>query len=113
MHHLVDVLAGGHEGGIEKLAFGAWAGHGNLHDFMHTPRIGIQHEDAIRQIDRLVEIVGNEHDGDVDVLPDIEQISLHLAARLGVQGAEGLVHEEDTRLVGQCAGNGHALFHAT
>ena len=32
--------------------------------------------------------------------------------RLGVERAEGLVHEQDARLVGEGAGDGDALFHA-
>ena len=30
--------------------------------------IGIEHEDAVGEVDRFVEVVGDEDDGDVDVL---------------------------------------------
>ena len=44
--------------------------------------------------------------------PDAEQQFLHVAAGLGVEGAEGLVHEDDAGAERQRAGDGHALLHA-
>jgi hypothetical protein len=45
-------------------------------------------------------------------LPDAEQQFLHQLARLVVERAEGLVHQQHARVVGQRAGDRHALLHA-
>ena len=44
-------------------------------------------------------------------LPDPEQLLLHHLAGLGVEGAERLVHEEHGGMIGEDAGDGHALLH--
>ena len=46
------------------------------------------------------------------LVPDLEQVRLHAAARLRVERAERLVHEQDARLVRERARDGHALLHA-
>ena len=61
-------------------------------------------------------IVGYWQDADVQsqlgVWVRAEQQFLHVAAGLCVEGAEGLVHQDDTGPERQRAGNGHALLHA-
>src|SRR5690606_22501470 len=61
---------------------------------------------------RLVDIVGNEHHGVAELTPDLQQILLHHDPGLRIQRAEGLVHQQDTWVVGQRPGNPHALLHA-
>ena len=80
--------------------------------FADTAGVGIEHEDAVAEEDGFIEVVGDEDDGDVDIFPDVEEVGLHLAAGLGIEGAEGFVHEEDAGLIGESAGDGDALFHA-
>jgi len=45
------------------------------------------------------------------LFPDLQQKLLHIAAGLGVQGAERLVHQASRGPQGQGAGNRHALLH--
>ena len=66
----------------------------------------------IREEDRLIEIMRDEHDGDVDLAPDFQQMRLHAGACLRVECAEGLVHQQNTRLIGERAHNRHPLLHA-
>ncbi|MNE44205.1 hypothetical protein D3C80_1384220 [compost metagenome] len=42
----------------------------------------------------------------------LEQFALHFAADQRVEGREGLVHQQDGRIVGQCAGKADTLLHA-
>ena len=45
-------------------------------------------------------------------LPDGKQQFLHEAPGLGVEGAKGLVHQQDAGLQGQSPRYGHPLLHA-
>src|SRR5262249_32041457 len=69
-------------------------------------------DDAVGQVDGFVDLVGDEQDGFAVVAPDAEELGLHDLARLGVQGGEGLVHEQDVRVDGERSGEVGALTHA-
>ena len=45
-------------------------------------------------------------------LPDPQQLALQIFARLGVERGERLVHQENVGIVGEAAGDRHALLHA-
>src|SRR5262249_45644294 len=57
--------------------------------------------------------VGDEDHRLLVLFPDAEQLLLHHLARLRIEGAEGLVHEEYRGLIGEHTRDGHALLHAT
>ena len=88
-------------------------GRGTGFSMVSTIRPGCapHHEDAVGQIGSLVQIVRDEQDRHVHAFPDLQQVALHLRAGLGVKRAEGFVHDEDARFVGQRTRDGHALFH--
>ena len=106
------MLYGGEEGRIDELLRHPRPAHGDFHQFLDPARIGRQHDDPVRQVDRLLQVVGNEQDGHVDIAPDLQQVGLHLGAGLGIQRAEGFIHQQHPGLHGQRAGDGHALLHA-
>ena len=54
--------------------------------------------------------MGDENEGNADLLLDPLQFPLHLLAQLQIQGAEGLVQQQDVRLIHQGAGDGHTLL---
>src|SRR2546430_3608900 len=56
---------------------------------------------AIRQIDRLVDVVRDKYDGDVGALPDAKQQHLQVQAGEGINRAERFVHQQDGRFGGQ------------
>jgi hypothetical protein len=56
--------------------------------------------------------VRNEHDGLPRLPPDAQELDIHELARHGVERAEGLVHQEQRRVVDERAGDGHTLAHA-
>jgi hypothetical protein len=72
-----------------------------------------RHDDhAVAQEDRLVDVVRDEEDRRLPVLADQQHELLHLLAGLRVERAERLVHQQHRRLVGERAGDRHALLHA-
>ena len=70
------------------------------------------HRDAVGEIDRLLHVVGDEDHGLGRALPDAQQLGLHQAARLRVERAERLVHQQDVRIEGERARDRGALLHA-
>ena len=70
------------------------------------------HDDAVAEEDRLLDVVGDEQHGLALPLPDPEQEFLHERTGLVVERAEGLVEEQDGRIVGERPGDRGALLHA-
>jgi hypothetical protein len=56
--------------------------------------------------------VGHEHDRAPLLLAEVEQLLLEQRPQLGVEGGEGLVHQQDLGLDGEGAGDGDPLAHA-
>ena len=73
---------------------------------------GREHDDAVGQVDRLVDVVGHEQHGHAVLLADPQDEVLQVAARLRVDRGEQLVHEQDLRLVGERPRDRHPLLHA-
>ena len=74
--------------------------------------MGGHQNDPVSQEDRLLDAVGDVDHGLAGVLPQADQLSLEDGPGLGIQGAEGLIHEEDLRIVREGPGNAHPLLHA-
>src|SRR5262249_42409389 len=86
--------------------------YGHL-EFLHDPSRPLRHyEHAFGQVHRLVDIMGDHHDGLAGCLPQAQQLVLHHLARLGVERAERLIQQQDLWIVGKRTGDRHALFHA-
>ena len=77
-----------------------------------APRTRRHDDDPIRQIDRFVDAVGDEHDRRAMQLPNAKQLGLHDAPRLRIERAERLVHQQYLWLCRQRAGNANTLAHA-
>lgn len=70
----------------------------------------VHHGDTIRQMKSFVHIVCDENDRHAELLLDIEKIVLGLGADHRVQGAEGLVHQENVGFGGQRTRHADALL---
>lgn len=68
------------------------------------------HGHAVAQHDRLVHVVGDEHDRLVEAVLQLDHLALQIGAHERIHRGEGLVHEQDRRVGGQCAGHAHALL---
>src|SRR5215471_16162664 len=81
-------------------------------DLTHAPRLGGEHDHAVAQIDRLVEIVRDEQDRLSRLRMDTQELALQHLAGLRVEGAERFVHQEDRGIDRERAGEPDALLHA-
>ncbi len=69
-------------------------------------------DDAVAQVDGLLDVVGDEDHGALVLLPDRQGLLLHGVAGLRIECAERLVHQQHIRAVRPGAGEAHALLHA-
>ena len=69
----------------------------------------LEHRDAVAQLDRLVDVVGDEDDRLAQAPLQAQQLVLQALAVDRVDGAERLVHEHQRRVGGQGAGHADAL----
>ena len=65
--------------------------------------------DAVAHRQRLLLVVGDEHEGDAGLALDLLELDLHLLAQLEVERAERLVEQQHRRPVHQRAGERDAL----
>jgi len=68
-----------------------------------------EQRDVIAEVERFVEVVGDEEDGFAKTRKQGAEHVLHFGAGERVERAEGLVHEEDGGVGGECAGKADAL----
>ena len=80
------------------------------HDLLHAAVL--DHHDAVGDQHGLVEIVGDEQDGLLGARVDVEQLGLHGLARLRVERAERLVHQQHLGVDRERARDADALLHA-
>ena len=66
---------------------------------------------TVAEVDRLLEVVGDEHDRGVLLGNEARDLVLQLLARQRVERAERLVHEQQPRLLREAARDLHALLH--
>ena len=101
---LVGADEGGHEvvGGVgQDLGRGARLGdHAAL----------AEDDDLVGQQERLVDVVGDEHDGLAELALQPVELGLQVGAHDRVDGAEGLVHQQDVRIRRKTTGHAHALL---
>ena len=77
---------------------------------LHDPAV-LHDRDAAADADGLVEVVGDEDGGLVELRRQGHELLLELAPDERVEGGEGLVHEQDLGVGGQSAGEPHPLLH--
>ena len=66
--------------------------------------------DLVGDLDGLIHVVGDKYDGLVEGVLEAQQLILELGPGDGVQGAEGLVHEDDLRIGGEGPGHSDTLL---
>ena len=89
-------------------------GRGSLISMLSCSRPGPprEHQHAVGQKHRLVDLVGDEQHGLAALLPDAQQLGLHDLARLRVERGERLVHQQHVGIDRERAGEIDALAHA-
>ena len=71
-----------------------------------------QQHDPVAEADGLAHVVGDEHDREAGLLPQPLELVVEEVAGHGVEGAEGLVHQQDVGVLGQRPGQRDPLAHA-
>jgi hypothetical protein len=94
-----ELVTGSREVDVERLSEGRGSGR--------------EHENPIAEVHGLVDVVGDEHHGDAVPVSHLEDQVLEVGSRLGVHGAEGLVHQQDPRPAGERPRDRHSLLHPT
>jgi hypothetical protein len=69
-------------------------------------------DDAIRQVQRFVNVMRHEQNGGAEPLSDVDKEILHLHSRKGIEGGEWFVEEQHTRMPDECARESGSLRHA-
>src|SRR2546423_361405 len=82
-------------------------------DALHGPRARGDDDDAVREGDRLLQVVRHEHDRCARRGPQLQELVLHQRARLHIECTERFVHEEETRLVYERLCQRGTFAHAT
>src|SRR5919197_2854926 len=88
------------------------AGERRVDDGTDPPGRGVEDEDAVGEDERLIDAVGDEDDRRASARPYRQEVLLQLLARLCVERAEGLVHEDEDGLTHQRARDADPLLHA-
>ena len=81
----------------------------NLHHVHDVCRLGRQHDDAIGQRQRLVDVVGHEQDRLAGVPPQVDELPAQPRPRIRIERRKRFVHEDDVGLEGQRPGDCDAL----
>ena len=87
-------------------------GRGTSKSALRRPGRRVRTATRRTEIDRLVDIVSDEQDGHSIFGPHLQEQFLHHQTRLRVEGAEGLIHKHDPRLVDQDTRQTDTLLHA-
>src|SRR5262245_44351521 len=86
--------------------------HVDRHAVENSARARREHDYAIREVYRLVDVVGDEDHGLARATPDVEQERLHLIPRLHIERREWLVHQQNLRAYAQRPCDRDPLLHA-
>ena len=90
----------------------AWPRNAHVDALLDPSRPRSHDADAIGEQQRLLDVVRDEEHRLVVPLPDLEQQLLHQHARLRIEAAEGLVHQQHRRLHDEHTCDADALAHA-
>jgi hypothetical protein len=74
-----------------------------------STRPAVEHRHPVGHAERLVLVVGDEHEGDAHPPLERLQLALHLLAELEVERAQRLVEQQHLRLEHEGAGQRHPL----
>ena len=98
--------------GSRCISFGGRSGGGTAISRRIVPGRRREHVDAVAEIDRLLDRVGDEEHRRLRLPPQLDQQLLHVQARRRIERAERLVHQDDPRRQDQRARDRDALAHA-
>jgi hypothetical protein len=90
----------------------AWSRQLNYEFLLHPTRMRRKKQDPIAQANRFSNVVGDKDNGFAPRFPNALEVAIELFAGEGVEGREGLIHQEDAWIRGESSGQSDALFHS-
>src|SRR5207253_1304455 len=78
----------------------AWPRDIDLDCFFYSTGTGTEYDNAIRQVNRFIDLVSDEENRLLRFSPNPQQLQLHDFTGLGIQRGKGLVHDQDLRIHG-------------
>src|SRR6267378_1614463 len=78
---------------------------------LHPTRMRRKKQDPITQTNRFTNVVGDKDNGFAARFPNALKIAIELLAGEGIEGSEGLIHQEDAWIRCKSPGQGDPLFH--
>src|SRR5437016_7619570 len=79
---------------------------------LHPTRMRRKKQDPIAQANRLPNVVGDKDNGFAARFPNALEIAIKLLTGEGIEGSEGLIHQEDAWIRCKSSGQGDPLFHS-
>src|SRR5258705_5412904 len=73
----------------------AWSRQLNYEFLLHPTRMRRKKQDPIAQANRFSNVVGDKDNGFAPRFPNALEIAIKLLAGEGIEGSEGLIHQED------------------
>ena len=98
--------------GSRCISFGGRSGGGTSISRRIVPGRRREHVDAIAEVDRLLDRMGDEEHRRLRFPPQVDEQLLHVQPRRRIERAERLVHQDDARRQDQRPRDRHALAHA-
>src|SRR6266516_3166820 len=86
--------------------------NGNRDDVLDPSRTRRKHDDAVREPQGFIQIMGDVDDGEIGAVEKLHQVLDQELARLRIERRQRLVHEQQARTHRERAGNPDALAHA-
>jgi hypothetical protein len=90
----------------------AWSGQGDVDVSLDSARTRCEDHDAIAHVNGFVDIVSYQQNSGPASLPEAQDLILHAHAREGVEGAQGLIQQQNLRVIDQGTRQSYALSHA-
>src|SRR6476620_1188665 len=113
-HAAIEALTQLEIGGFAScLDLPSWIRQRHVDHFRDRGWRSAEHDDALGEVKRFVEVVGDEQDRQLELAPKLQQQILQFDAHHGVERAERLVPEENLRSPGECAGYCYTVPDAT
>src|SRR5262245_5055619 len=86
-----------------------WQVYGD--DVFDAPRARRHDDNPVAEKHSFGDRMRHEHDGLARLVPESQKIDVELVARKGVESSKGLIHQQQIRIMQQCATDRDALAH--
>src|SRR5439155_22991744 len=90
----------------------AWSRQLDYEFLLHPTRMRGKKQDPIAQTNRFADVMGDKDNGFASRFPNALEIAIKLLVGEGIEGGEGLIHQEDAWIRGKGSSQGNPLLHS-